>query len=159
MMASGWIKSMWRTLPSVLMFPMWVNMSLFWPWMAKTVWMANCCGFVFYLRLIFWCTLHFLHAGYAQLAEEYDLLKLGGSDYHAKGYPKETDVGGCPLPPLAMKGFLAALNRCHWRYIRHPYLPVALSISNLRTHYGCGIGTNMASLLGGLSGYARSTEE
>ena len=77
--------------------------------------MANSCFMLFFIcfSLIFALTLHFLTAGYAELAEEYDLLKLGGSDYHAKGYPKETDVGGCPLPPLAMKGFLAALNRCH----------------------------------------------
>lgn len=40
------------------------------------------------------------------LADAYGLVKLGGSDYHARGTFEETDLGGVALPHLAVHEFL-----------------------------------------------------
>lgn len=32
------------------------------------------------------------------MAKELGLLQLGGSDYHARGAPGETELGDCPVP-------------------------------------------------------------
>lgn len=44
--------------------------------------------------------------GFAALAEAYQLVKLGGSDYHARGDPDETGLGKVQLPLLTIHEFL-----------------------------------------------------
>lgn len=44
--------------------------------------------------------------GFAVLAETYELLKLGGSDFHGRGDPDETKLGKVLLPSLAIREFL-----------------------------------------------------
>lgn len=44
--------------------------------------------------------------GYAALADTYQLLKLGGSDFHGRGDPDETKLGKVALPSLAIREFL-----------------------------------------------------
>ncbi|KAH9603154.1 hypothetical protein KSS87_018600 [Heliosperma pusillum] len=67
-------------------------------------------------------------AVYSDLAETYGLLKLGGSDYHARGGPTESPLGSVSIPVLAIRDFLK-LARPIWRdairdtveqYIRDP---------------------------------------
>lgn len=43
---------------------------------------------------------------YSDLADTYGLVKLGGSDYHAKGGRHESDLGSVHLPILAVHEFL-----------------------------------------------------
>ncbi|XP_059310520.1 uncharacterized protein LOC132061859 isoform X2 [Lycium ferocissimum] len=45
-------------------------------------------------------------AAYSDLADAYDLLKLGGSDFHGRGGKQESDVGSAGLPMLAVHEFL-----------------------------------------------------
>ncbi|XP_060216265.1 uncharacterized protein LOC132643748 isoform X2 [Lycium barbarum] len=45
-------------------------------------------------------------AAYSDLADTYDLLKLGGSDFHGRGGKQESDVGSAGLPMLAVHEFL-----------------------------------------------------
>uniref|UniRef100_A0A0D9VL51 Polymerase/histidinol phosphatase N-terminal domain-containing protein n=1 Tax=Leersia perrieri TaxID=77586 RepID=A0A0D9VL51_9ORYZ len=45
-------------------------------------------------------------SGLSDLADTYDLLKLGGSDYHGRDEKEEPDVGSVDLPVLAVSGFL-----------------------------------------------------
>jgi hypothetical protein len=40
------------------------------------------------------------------LADTYELLKLGGSDYHGRGDKEEPDIGSVDLPVLAFFRFL-----------------------------------------------------
>ncbi|MFQ5471872.1 MAG: PHP domain-containing protein [Dehalococcoidia bacterium] len=44
---------------------------------------------------------------FRQLAERFDLLPLGGSDYHALGRPEEREPGNIPLPDSAIDDYLA----------------------------------------------------
>jgi predicted metal-dependent phosphoesterase TrpH len=44
---------------------------------------------------------------FRQLAERFDLLPLGGSDYHALGRPEEREPGNIPLPDSAIEDYLA----------------------------------------------------
>lgn len=45
---------------------------------------------------------------YSDLADNYGLLKLGGSDFHGRGGHSESEVGSVNLPVLAMHDFLKA---------------------------------------------------
>lgn len=45
-------------------------------------------------------------AGFHELADAYQLLKLGGSDFHGRGGPDETDLGKVNIPDSAMHEFL-----------------------------------------------------
>ncbi|XP_077214198.1 polymerase/histidinol phosphatase-like protein [Tasmannia lanceolata] len=45
-------------------------------------------------------------AGFSDLADAYELLKLGGSDYHGRGGHDESDLGSVTLPVLAVHEFL-----------------------------------------------------
>ncbi|XP_042512931.1 5'-3' exoribonuclease [Macadamia integrifolia] len=45
-------------------------------------------------------------AAFSELADTYDLLKLGGSDYHGKRRHDESDLGSVNLPVLALHEFL-----------------------------------------------------
>lgn len=45
-------------------------------------------------------------AGFSELADAYELLKLGGSDFHGRGGPDETDLGRVNIPDSAMHEFL-----------------------------------------------------
>ncbi|XWS54488.1 hypothetical protein CRYUN_Cryun10bG0093900 [Craigia yunnanensis] len=45
-------------------------------------------------------------AAYSDLADTYDLLKLGGSDYHARGGHGESELGSVNLPVLVLHDFL-----------------------------------------------------
>ncbi|XP_071698348.1 LOW QUALITY PROTEIN: uncharacterized protein [Rutidosis leptorrhynchoides] len=45
-------------------------------------------------------------AAFSDLADTYDLLKLGGSDYHAKGGTSESGLGSVSLPVVAVHEFL-----------------------------------------------------
>ncbi|XP_038886806.1 3',5'-nucleoside bisphosphate phosphatase [Benincasa hispida] len=47
-------------------------------------------------------------AAYCDLADNYGLLKLGGSDFHGRGGHSESEVGSVNLPVLAMHDFLKA---------------------------------------------------
>ncbi|KAK9666854.1 hypothetical protein RND81_14G216200 [Saponaria officinalis] len=53
-------------------------------------------------------------AVYSDLADKYGLLKLGGSDYHARGGHTESPLGSVSLPVLAIHDFLN-LARPIWR--------------------------------------------
>lgn len=44
--------------------------------------------------------------GFSDLADTYELLKLGGSDYHGRGGHDESDLGSVNLPVLAVYEFL-----------------------------------------------------
>ncbi|KAG9451554.1 hypothetical protein H6P81_011519 [Aristolochia fimbriata] len=52
-------------------------------------------------------------AGFSDLADTYDLVKLGGSDYHGRGGNDESDLGSVNLPILAIREFLR-LGRPIW---------------------------------------------
>ncbi|KAD3067285.1 hypothetical protein R6Q59_018638 [Mikania micrantha] len=45
-------------------------------------------------------------AAFSDLADTYDLLKLGGSDYHARGGSSESALGSVSLPVVAVHEFL-----------------------------------------------------
>ncbi|KAF5781610.1 putative phosphoribosyl 1,2-cyclic phosphate 1,2-diphosphodiesterase [Helianthus annuus] len=45
-------------------------------------------------------------AAFSDLADTYDLLKLGGSDYHARGGSSESALGSVSLPMVAVHEFL-----------------------------------------------------
>lgn len=45
-------------------------------------------------------------AAYSELADTYDLLKLGGSDYHGRGGNSESALGSVALPVVAVHEFL-----------------------------------------------------
>ncbi|MCD7466239.1 hypothetical protein HAX54_002776 [Datura stramonium] len=45
-------------------------------------------------------------AAYSDLADAYNLLKLGGSDFHGRGGKQESEVGSVSLPMLAVHEFL-----------------------------------------------------
>ncbi|CAN6687226.1 hypothetical protein ACFX2I_002800 [Malus domestica] len=45
-------------------------------------------------------------AVYSDLADTYDLLKLGGSDYHGRGGHGESELGSVNLPVLVLRDFL-----------------------------------------------------
>jgi hypothetical protein len=45
-------------------------------------------------------------AAFSDLADTYDLIKLGGSDYHGKGGNSESELGSVSLPVLAAHDFL-----------------------------------------------------
>ena len=50
---------------------------------------------------------------YIALAEQYGLLKSGGSDYHAFGYKNEVGIGTCGPPPGTAKAFLEHARALH----------------------------------------------
>lgn len=43
---------------------------------------------------------------YSDLADTYGLLKIGGSDYHARGGNSESNLGSVNLPVMALYDFL-----------------------------------------------------
>ncbi|GFY89393.1 polymerase/histidinol phosphatase-like protein [Actinidia rufa] len=45
-------------------------------------------------------------AAYSDLADAYDLIKLGGSDFHGRGGQSESDLGSVSLPVLVVHDFL-----------------------------------------------------
>lgn len=47
-----------------------------------------------------------LHAVYSDFADTYDLLKLGGSDYHGRGGQHESDLGSTSVPVQVVHEFL-----------------------------------------------------
>lgn len=47
-----------------------------------------------------------LCTAFSDLADMYDLLKLGGSDYHARGGTSESALGSVSLPVVAVHEFL-----------------------------------------------------
>ncbi|KAG9158353.1 hypothetical protein Leryth_025701 [Lithospermum erythrorhizon] len=51
---------------------------------------------------------------YSDLADKFGLLKLGGSDYHARGGQHESDLGSVSLPMVTVRAFLAVA-RPIWR--------------------------------------------
>ncbi|XP_008455216.2 uncharacterized protein LOC103495435 [Cucumis melo] len=57
-------------------------------------------------------------AAYSDLADNYGLLKLGGSDFHGRGGHSESEVGSVNLPVLAMHDFLKAARPVWCRAIR-----------------------------------------
>ncbi|ONH90586.1 hypothetical protein PRUPE_8G062500 [Prunus persica] len=58
-------------------------------------------------------------AVYSDLAETYDLLKLGGSDYHGRGGHGESELGSVNLPVLVLRDFLKVARPIWCRSIRH----------------------------------------
>lgn len=46
------------------------------------------------------------HDGFSELAENYGLLKLGGSDFHGKGTKDESDIGSVKLAVTTLSSFL-----------------------------------------------------
>ncbi|PHU03066.1 hypothetical protein BC332_28317 [Capsicum chinense] len=67
-------------------------------------------------------------AAYSDLADAYDLLKLGGSDFHGRGGKQESEVGSVSLPVLAVHEFLKvarpiwvrAIKEILENYIKYP---------------------------------------
>ncbi|KAM3202619.1 5'-3' exoribonuclease isoform X3 [Capsicum chacoense] len=67
-------------------------------------------------------------AAYSDLADAYDLLKLGGSDFHGRGGKQESEVGSVSLPMLAVHEFLKvarpiwvrAIKEILENYIKYP---------------------------------------
>ncbi|MFS7985708.1 putative phosphoribosyl 1,2-cyclic phosphate 1,2-diphosphodiesterase [Helianthus anomalus] len=67
-------------------------------------------------------------AAFSDLADTYDLLKLGGSDYHARGGSSESALGSVSLPMVAVHEFLkvarpiwcGAIKKTVDRYITEP---------------------------------------
>lgn len=57
-------------------------------------------------------------AAYSDLGDAYDLLKLGGSDYHGRGGKQESEVGSVSLPMLAVHEFLKVARPIWGRAIR-----------------------------------------
>ncbi|XP_009596364.1 uncharacterized protein [Nicotiana tomentosiformis] len=57
-------------------------------------------------------------AAYNDLADAYDLLKLGGSDFHGRGGKQESEVGSVSLPMLAVHEFLKVARPIWCRAIR-----------------------------------------
>ena len=51
---------------------------------------------------------------YNDLADDYGLFKVGGSDYHGRGGQNESDLGSVNLPVLAVHDFLRVA-RPIWR--------------------------------------------
>lgn len=47
-----------------------------------------------------------MFAAYSDIADAYGLLKLGGSDYHGRRGPNESDLGSVNLPVTALHDFL-----------------------------------------------------
>ncbi|PNX56462.1 protein trpH-like, partial [Trifolium pratense] len=45
-------------------------------------------------------------AAYSDLADTYELLKIGGSDYHGRGGHHEAELGSVNLPVLVLYDFL-----------------------------------------------------
>ena len=72
--------------------------------------MLNLSTIVIFLPIFFACHLkHFLSfwlTVYSDLADTYDLLKLGGSDYHGRGGHGESELGSVNLPVLVLHDFL-----------------------------------------------------
>ncbi|CAK9167080.1 unnamed protein product [Ilex paraguariensis] len=58
-------------------------------------------------------------AVYSDLADAYDLVKLGGSDYHGRGGNSESDMGSVSLPVLAVHEFLKVAQPIWFSAIRH----------------------------------------
>lgn len=44
--------------------------------------------------------------GFGDLADRYELVKIGGSDYHGRSGQDESDLGSVPLPVVAVYEFL-----------------------------------------------------
>ncbi|KAI7742588.1 hypothetical protein M8C21_011622 [Ambrosia artemisiifolia] len=67
-------------------------------------------------------------AAFSDLADTYDLLKLGGSDYHARGGSSESALGSVSLPMVAVHEFLkvarpiwcGAIKKTVDRYVTEP---------------------------------------
>nr|XP_043621262.1 5'-3' exoribonuclease [Erigeron canadensis] len=67
-------------------------------------------------------------AAFSDLADAYNLLKLGGSDYHARGGSSESALGSVSLPVVAVHEFLkvarpiwcAAIKKTVDRYVNDP---------------------------------------
>ncbi|GLJ52129.1 hypothetical protein SUGI_1108990 [Cryptomeria japonica] len=57
-------------------------------------------------------------AGFSELADAYGLLKIGGSDFHGRGGPDETDLGKVPIPDSAMHEFLKVWTLEYDRWLR-----------------------------------------
>jgi hypothetical protein len=55
----------------------------------------------------FFFFLFFSLIGFEALAEAYDLLKLGGSDYHGRGDPDEVKLGKVSVPLRSVNKFFA----------------------------------------------------
>lgn len=66
-----------------------------------------------YLYLLIFSTV------YSDLADTYDLLKLGGSDYHGRGGHGESELGSVNLPVLVLRDFLKVARPIWCRSIRH----------------------------------------
>ena len=47
-----------------------------------------------------------MSTAYSDLADAYDLIKLGGSDFHGRGGQSESDLGSVSLPVLVVHDFL-----------------------------------------------------
>lgn len=68
---------------------------------------------------------------FSDLADTYDLLKLGGSDYHARGGTSESALGSVSLPVVAVHEFLkvarpiwcGAIKNTVGRYVTDPTEP------------------------------------
>lgn len=50
--------------------------------------------------------INFCCAAYSDLADTYGLLKIGGSDYHARGGHNESELGSVNLPVQVLHDFL-----------------------------------------------------
>lgn len=57
-------------------------------------------------------------AAYSELADAYDLVKLGGSDFHGRGGNSESNLGSVNLPVLAVHEFLKVARPIWCRAIR-----------------------------------------
>ncbi|KAJ0734226.1 putative phosphoribosyl 1,2-cyclic phosphate 1,2-diphosphodiesterase [Helianthus annuus] len=91
-------------------------------------------------------------AAFSDLADTYDLLKLGGSDYHARGGSSESALGSVSLPMVAVHEFLkvarpiwcGAIKKTVDRYITEPTesnLEHILRYAKIKVVKGGGVST------------------
>ncbi|KAM7251442.1 hypothetical protein ACFE04_023325 [Oxalis oulophora] len=74
------------------------------------------------------------HVVYSDLADTHGLLKIGGSDYHAKGGHNESELGSVNLPVTVLQDFLNVARPIWCRAIKH----------NLRSYVEDPTDTNLA---------------
>eukprot|EP00250_Pteridium_aquilinum_P013785 c21572_g1_i1 orf=285-1973(+) len=100
--------------------------------------------------------------GFAALAEAYELLKLGGSDFHGRGDPDETKLGKVVLPLLAIREFLQVAEPIWIAAVKELLQNFAEEIFQINAEHIAGLKyfTGRESLKGGIAlGYSLGKEQ
>ncbi|KAI5066961.1 hypothetical protein GOP47_0017489 [Adiantum capillus-veneris] len=88
--------------------------------------------------------------GFVALADTFQLLKLGGSDFHGRGDPDETKLGKVPLPLLAIREFLRVAEPIWIASIEE--LLQNFAEESFQVHAGNAVGSKFFTELEGLKG-------